>query len=390
MATACSSYELEEDIDMTSATTEETSGTDATQAAWLGLDIGGANLKAAHSFGWTSAMPFPMWKEHGALACGIARLIDTAPPFDGVAVTMTGELADCFPTRAAGVAMILEQVTRLLPAPAVRVYCVDGRWRSPAQAAREPWKAAASNWHALAQWSSRMMHHRAGILIDIGSTTIDVIPMRAQGVATTSKTDSDRLRRGELLYTGVERSNLAGLVRTVPLFGGRCPVMNEQFATTRDAYLWLGYLAPDPDDHLTADGRPATRTAARSRLARIVGEDESTLADADVTAIAEHVLERQARMLSKAIARVERRLTGSGAANGSQACKEPPCDALSLVFSGHGGFLVERALAGVTRFGETVRWDAVLGPDVSRSAPAYAVCKLAAESPELRSCLGFA
>jgi probable H4MPT-linked C1 transfer pathway protein len=319
-----------------------------------------------------------MWQEAHQLALHLAKLIDEAPSFEGVAVTMTGELADCFATRAEGVAVILEQITSILPAPMVRVYCVDGRWRSPSQAAREPWLAAASNWHALAQWACRWLHQPLGVVIDVGSTTIDIIPIDSQGVATRSTTDSERLRKRELLYTGIERSNLAGVIRTAPLFGGRCPVMNERFATTRDVYLWLGQLPCDPDDCDTADGRPADRCSARYRLARVVGEDGSTLADPDISAIAQCVFQRQSLALAKAIHQVSRRLDRRKASAEGLA--------KTAVLCGHGEFLAQAALqtlpqsiSAASPFADTMSLGGILGPDLSRSAPAYAVAALAAD-----------
>lgn len=346
----------------------ESHSTDA--APWLGLDIGGANLKAAHTHGWTRSTSFPMWREANQLSLQLAKLIDDAPAFQGVALTMTGELADCFATRAEGVAVILEQVTSILPAPMVRVYCVDGRWRSPSQAAREPWLAAASNWHALAQWTSRWISQSQGVVIDVGSTTIDVIPVSPRGVATVSKTDSQRLRRRELIYTGIERSNLAGIVSWAPLFGKRCPVMNEQFATTRDVYLWLGMLEPDANDCNTADGRPADLLSARQRLARVVGEDGSTLADQDISAIAEHVFQRQTSLLAQAIRKVSCRLDRQSAHADSPG--------KSIVLSGHGEFLAQAALELVEPFADTMAVGEMIGPELSRSAPAFAVASLAA------------
>lgn len=89
---------------------------------WLGIDIGGANLKLAlcGSAGtptWAASIPFPMWKQSEQLATTLATCIDDCPEFHAIALTMTGELADCFATRAEGVAKILEQVTRLFPRP---------------------------------------------------------------------------------------------------------------------------------------------------------------------------------------------------------------------------------------------------------------------------------
>jgi probable H4MPT-linked C1 transfer pathway protein len=348
---------------------------------WIGLDIGGANLKLAHSDAeakWSKSLPFAMWKQSESLAASLAQAIDDSPEFHGIAVTMTGELADCFSTRAHGVACILEQVTRVFPAPLVYVYCVDGKWRSPSQAARDPWSAAASNWHALANWSRRLLPKPSskdqdshGVLVDIGSTTIDVIRVSTRGIQTASKTDSDRLKRRELIYTGIERSNLCGLLRCVPLHGKRCPLMNEQFATTRDAYLWLGYLEESPEDKDTADLQPATRQHARFRLARVVGEDGSTLADSDIDAISQCVMGQQIKLLRKSLEKVLGRVQDRQFSH--------------IISSGHGGFLLRKTLADgalANRFGllERVWLEDTLGQEHSRSAPAYAVSQLASEN----------
>ncbi|MFN7732565.1 MAG: hypothetical protein ACK5OB_11730, partial [Pirellula sp.] len=237
-----------------------------------------------------------------------------------------------------------------------------------------------------------------GLIVDVGSTTIDIIPINTQGVATRSTTDSQRLRRRELIYTGVERSNLAGLLRSVPLFGKRCPVMNEQFATTRDAYVWLKHLPEAHDDCQTADGRPATRVGTRYRLARIVGEDGSTLTDADIDAIATAVLRAQCRLLTRSMSTVMQRIAkarngrmqpaSSPAPSGRQrkvaATQSPSLEDGLLILSGHGGFLVDSALQGELRgrMGTLapLRLADQLGPELSRCAPAYAVAMLAAET----------
>ncbi|MEX2559527.1 MAG: tetrahydromethanopterin-linked C1 transfer pathway, partial [Pirellulales bacterium] len=77
--------------------------------SWLALDIGGANLKAADGLGFAVARPFPLWQRPQALAGEIARLLADAPAAERIAVTMTGELADCFSTKREGVAAIARQ-----------------------------------------------------------------------------------------------------------------------------------------------------------------------------------------------------------------------------------------------------------------------------------------
>src|SRR2546430_8479899 len=103
-------------------------------AAVLGLDIGGANLKAAHRDGPAQCVPFALWKRPHDLANALRALVaGILPPvnhgglIDRVAVTMTGELCDCFPTSRAGVLHILDAVAAALPVP-VHVWRTDGRF----------------------------------------------------------------------------------------------------------------------------------------------------------------------------------------------------------------------------------------------------------------------
>ena len=79
----------------------------------LGLDIGGANLKAAHSRGDARTAPFALWKKPEGLTSALRELIRSMPPHDILAVTMTGELCDCFVSKREGVEAILESVERV-------------------------------------------------------------------------------------------------------------------------------------------------------------------------------------------------------------------------------------------------------------------------------------
>ena len=77
----------------------------------------------------------------------------------------------------------------------MRVYCVDGRFATTSEARESPQLAAASNWHALANFVCRFVTSRTGLLIDVGSTTTDVIPLVDGQVAARGRNDTERLFR---------------------------------------------------------------------------------------------------------------------------------------------------------------------------------------------------
>jgi uncharacterized hydantoinase/oxoprolinase family protein len=67
--------------------------------SWLGLDLGGANIKAAHSSGMARSSAFELWKRPDDLGREVAAMASTFPAHDRVALTMTAELCDCYPRR---------------------------------------------------------------------------------------------------------------------------------------------------------------------------------------------------------------------------------------------------------------------------------------------------
>src|SRR5829696_7545024 len=159
-----------------------TTGIPATAAATLAVDIGGANTKAA----WLDGEPLRpvscqsvVWRDRAALS---AVLRDVAAevaggPADAVAITMTAELSDAFRTKSEGVAFVLDAAQDALGARPLRVLTVAGEL-VPVEAARaRPWDVAAANWVATALAVADA--HPDALLIDVGSTTTDLVPIAA-------------------------------------------------------------------------------------------------------------------------------------------------------------------------------------------------------------------
>jgi probable H4MPT-linked C1 transfer pathway protein len=331
---------------------------------WLALDIGGANIKMADGRGYARSVAFALWREPGSLAQQLRLAIAEGPPCDRVAITMTGELADCFESKAEGVRFILQAVGATTDNRKLHVYLADGRFVSPEIAVELPHLAAASNWHALASFAGRYAPSGPALLIDVGSTTCDVIPLLDGMPVAKGRTDTQRLLASELVYTGVERSPVCAVTRLGDYRGHACPLTQELFATMRDVYIVLGDLAEEPADTNTADGRPATRSGACARLARMIAADCQEFNERDAIALASSVAEAQASLLAEAIAKVQTAL---------------PSPADMIILSGHGDFLVNAALKAARIECETISLNCALGPAISRCAPAHALAVLARE-----------
>ena len=335
------------------------------QTDLVAVDVGGANLKAADGRGWTRTVAFQLWREWRRLPEALADLVGPVAPRRIVA-TMTGEIADCYPSRAAGVAHIVDALVaaaaamRCVDAPGI--YRLDGGIVSAAEAKARPLHAAASNWHALARLAAASAPTDRSLLVDVGSTTVDIVPLTSGKPAPRAHDDAGRMLAGELVYTGVERTPLATVVRWLPHRGVRRPVAAERFADSRDAWLLLGALPERTDATDTADGRPATREDSRSRMARSLLVEPADFTMTDATASATTFAARQARLVTGAIDRV---VAGRG------------WQPTSVVIAGHGERLARMAIdrAGLT--GPIVSLPEVLGADVSRAAPAHALALIA-------------
>ena len=331
--------------------------------SWLALDIGGANLKIADGVGYAVSREFPLWQRPGELSAELTEMIALAPPAERIAVTMTGELADCFATKAEGVGVILDAVEQAAAAREVLVYLCGGKFVTPLAARAEALLAAASNWHALAAFAGRYCVGW-GLLVDVGSTTTDIIPLSSNGPQAVGQTDPERLVTGELVYTGVERSPLCGIVRNVPWRGEQCAVAQELFATAADAYLVLGELEEDVQNTNTADGRPRTKAHAHARLARSICADTTMFSWDDARRAAAAVRDAQLALLESAARRVLGRLEVSPQ---------------TVVLAGHGEFVARILLERLDYAGPVISLTDELEPQISRCATAHALAVLASE-----------
>lgn len=329
--------------------------------SFLGLDVGGANLKAAHTDGPARSVPFALWRDPAGLPAALAELVADLPESDSVAVTMTGELCDCYESKSEGVRAILDAVASAAGARPVRVWDHDGLFVDLERARSRPLKAASANWLALATFAGRFAPAGNALLIDIGTTTTDIVPLVNGQPRPTGRTDSERLACGELVYRGWRRTPLCALAGP-----SRAA---EFFATMHDVYLAMKVVPEEPASRDTADGRPATRANAGRRLARMLCGDLETTTARECQQLAEEMNFRLCTQIAHEASDVLKRLPGPVGA---------------VLASGSGEFLIRGVLASPLLPQERDRWPIVslgerLGRGASAAACAYAVATLCQE-----------
>lgn len=243
------------------------------------------------------------------------------------AVTTTGELADCFPDRKTGVCTLVERISSIFDNSQVLVYAGAGGFIPVNQAGDRYRQVASANWHATTQFVAR--HYGSGVLMDIGSSTVDIVPFQQGSLCCRGHTDEERLRYNELVYSGIVRTPLMAITGQVPYAGEWQPLAAENFACTADIYRLTGELNEFDDMMVPADGGGKTVTDSARRLARMVGVDIDPAASlAEWRRPARYIAEQQLQTISCALHRV---MSAAGLNEGT-----------TLVGAGCGRFLVRK------------------------------------------------
>ena len=158
------------------------------------------------------------------------------------------------------------------------------------------------------------------------------VPILDGQISVVGRTDMARLSSGELVFTGVLRTNLAAIVQTVPVAGSGCGVASEYFAVSGDVHLILGHLRPQDYTCATPDGQSPSLDSARRRLARLVCADIEMLSAEEIDGMAQYIYAQQVHQIREGLSQVLSRLPGlrehpvvvlgTGAFLGIDGCEE--------------------------------------------------------------------
>lgn len=240
----------------------------------IGWDIGGAHLKAvlcdvAGTVLAVRQVHCPLWRGLNELALAMDEVLLEMQATRHY-VTMTGELADIFPNRQAGV-MQIAQLTGLKLLGDVRYFTRTGGFVTPDQVEHHAHDIASMNWLASLQYLAQ--HAEQALFVDIGSTTTDLALLDCHTPKVIGFNDASRLKTDELVYSGVVRTPLMALAQKISFNGDWVNVAAEHFSTTADVYTLTGDLAPEDNLSDTADHAEKSVAASARRIARMVGMD---------------------------------------------------------------------------------------------------------------------
>ncbi|HEY8355292.1 MAG TPA: hydantoinase/oxoprolinase family protein [Methylophilaceae bacterium] len=340
---------------------------------FVGWDIGGAHLKAvlvdqAQCVQQVVQLPCPLWQGMEQLSMAVDRALAVLGIPKAIhAVTMTAELADVFVNRRHGVNEIAGSMMERLGSD-TRFYAGVHGFVTLEQVDGLYLNIASANWHASIAYLADLLPE--GMFVDIGSTTSDLIPFCNGRLLNHGFTDAERMRNGELIYTGVVRTPLMALSPTITFQGLEYHVAAELFATTADVYRITGELMEEEDMAATADGAEKSVQASMRRLARMLCHDREDAGESDWRALAQAFRTIQLERLRSAIRRLLEQV--------------PLSDGAPLLAAGAGRFLVQALARELQR--DCLQVDQLINaatPDLRRWAgicfPAHAVAAILAK-----------
>jgi (4-(4-[2-(gamma-L-glutamylamino)ethyl]phenoxymethyl)furan-2-yl)methanamine synthase len=263
-----------------------------------GYDVGGAHLKLAlvedGQIRHVAQIACPLWRGLDQLDGALAQALAVTGGADHHAVTMTGELADIFPDRYTGVATLVEKLSAAC-GPATRYWMGAQGFGDAAAAIANHMDVASTNFLATATIAAQLVGD--GLLIDMGSTTTDILVLSDRKPAYISATDAGRLVSGELVYTGLTRTPVMAVTQFGVFQGQRQTLARDPFATMADVRRLTCDLPAEADQHATADGRGVSEAESRARLARCFGRDVEPGLEAEWAIAARAIAETQIRSI---------------------------------------------------------------------------------------------
>jgi len=342
----------------------------------LGLDIGGANIKATslktqdaflkeHK---TIIKYFPIWKNEKTqlekILTKLKKDLNDSAELNGVGVTITAELSDSYFTKKEGIYHVLDSVKKVFGDIPTFVLDVEAKLLTVKDALEAPLKIASANWAATGWMVSQLIKNC--IIVDVGSTTTSIIPIINGKTGAEGKTDLEKLQNGELVYSGSLRTNVATIVDSIPVRGSMACVSSELFAQSGDIHLILDNIGEEDYIVETCDGRGKNKRECLARLARVVCADIDMLTENEISDMAKFVYNKQVEQIAKGLKQVSERI------------KPLIQEKINVVVTGFGRNFLGKKAAKKAGFKRVIDMKVYLGVEAAIGSPSVGVALLVA------------
>lgn len=286
-----------------------------------GFDIGGANTDLAIvDFEKRNKIIdiscdfkyLPMWSNNDDLGNTLFELIQNISDIDsidGIGISMTAELVDAYETKKEGVLDIANKSKEIFNENSSKnipiAFIGTKKVLSLEELKSNSFDVAAANWIATAQVAAQISPNC--IFIDTGSTTTDIIPIKNGKECAKGRSDFERLKTKELVYTGTLRTNLASFLDSISFKGEEYNVASELFAITADVYNVLNKI--NLDDYVcdTCDGAGKSKEESARRISRVLCADLDILSFDDIVDISKNIHQSQVDQIAKSLKEVVNR-----------------------------------------------------------------------------------
>lgn len=272
---------------------------------------------------------------------------------------MTAELSDAFRNKKEGVHFILDSASQSFKNEFNSVLNVRSELISVKKAKANPIEVAGANWVATGWLISQKIKNC--IIIDVGSTSTSIIPINNGKISNKGNTDFEKLMVGELVYTGLIRTNIAAIVQRIPIRKSEVTVSSEFFSQSGDVHLILGnidkknYFANTPDD------RGKNRIDAMQRLAKVICGDLDIISQSEIYTMAEYIYSKQIEQISDALKKVYLNL------------KEKNNQEIPIVVTGIGKVILAKKAAQLLGLKKIIDINKIIGNNSYQASPAVGV-----------------
>jgi len=249
---------------------------------------------------------FPFWENTiteipELLRRVIKKLVEknnfTLKDIDYIAVTITAELSDAFQTKREGILIILDALETIFNKDKLSFITNKSKFVNFDRAKSDYLSIAAANWASTALFLGNFIS--MCVLIDAGSTTIDIIPIYGSLPVPKGRDDTSRLLNHELIYTGGLRATIPSITHHVPYKGKIVRVSFEKFALISDVYRILNLISEEDYINDTADNRSKSLDDCYARLSRVICMDIETISIEDLYLIANFIYEKHLNIITE-------------------------------------------------------------------------------------------